>query len=338
MFFWSINPQLVAYDTVPWNPVFIPLGIIINWVILYQIIKKNSLLLWILLGLTSGIFLNMHFQYIFILIFVGSFIIFNNYKNRFKNWIKIIIAFFSFLITFTPLLLFDLRHNFLNIKLFINFFLNKENSLPADLTVWLPVLTNLIRPLIFTNNLLILKFFYIFILILTIFLIKNNNKRFLKCFFQSFLIVWLVFPVFFSLYGKRPPEYYFLFLIPFIFFTLINFFIKINKKILLFILLIILYIFNFNSLKTTINEDKFGLYYKDKAIKKLKLILKDKNKFNISFKVPIGANNGYNYLIDYYQIKQSRDFNDTLVEIDVPIRPNDIKVDNIGLKIPKELK
>ncbi len=51
----------------------------------------------------------------------------------------------------------------------------------------------------------------------------------------------------------------------------------------------------------------------------------------------LGLNSGFNYLIDYYQIKQTGNWKDPLVEIRIPPKENDVIIYNIGIKIPKEL-
>lgn len=338
MIFWLINHQLITYDIVPWNPIFIPMGVITCWYFIKQIIKKNKVIDWLLLGLSSGIFINMHFSFIFILIFNFLFIFFHSLKNNFKDWKKILVFLLSFVVIFIPLLLFDLRHNFLNSKLFFDFFFNKQSGTSADLLAWIPVFGNLVKPSMLINNNLAVVIFYVTILILMLYVTFKNKNIYTKLFFRNAIIVWLIFPIFFSLYGKRPSEYYFLFLMPFVFITIIIFFNTINKKYFLWLILGLLFIFNIKSLSLVTREDRFGLFYKDMAIKKLKSIVKNKNKLNISYKVPIGENNGYNYLIEYYQIRQSGDFNDPLLEIMVPSKPGNIKVGNIGLKIPKEFK
>lgn len=117
---------------------------------------------------------------------------------------------------------------------------------------------------------------------------------------------------------------------------LLNYGRKIKK--IFFLYLLIIFFINKNQLFSVINDDLSGLYYKDKAIKYIKKTIKDSKKFNISYKVPIGENNGYQYLIEYYDIKQSGNFNDSLIEIVSPPETNNIKFGAIGIKIPTELK
>lgn len=239
---------------------------------------------------------------------------------------------------FTPLLIFDLRHNFLNIKAFFSFFFFSDSNIEKDIYVWWEVFKNLLQPLLFyINSLLLTKIFYFFVLLVLIFLIKKE-RQFYKIFFLSSLLLWLIFPLFFSFYGKRPSEYYFVFLYPFIYLIFIRLFTLIKKKFILVVALLIFLTFKSNEINNSLKDDVFGLYYKNQVAKKLKELTLGK-KFNVSFSTPLGQNNGFSYFIDWYQIKQTGNFKDPLVEIRIPPKKEDIKINEaIGIKIPKELK
>jgi hypothetical protein len=122
LFLWNINDLLIGYDTIPWWPILIPLGVIITWYWLDRIERKNVFKDWFILGISLGFFLNMHFQFIFMvyysLVYLAIFVI---SKKKFI-WRNLAGLFTGFVLTFLPLVLFDLRHNFLNSKLFFNFF------------------------------------------------------------------------------------------------------------------------------------------------------------------------------------------------------------------------
>lgn len=336
LFLWSTNPLLIVYDTIPWWPVTIPLGVIIIWVALYYLYKKNSLINWITTGLTLGFFLNMHFQFIFIFFFSCLFLIIFLKNKKIFPFKKIVAFAFSFLITFTPLIIFDLRHNFLNINNLINFFFSKNGAVGNDRHVWLTVFSYFLQPLIFFRSITISKIFYFAIFLITIYLYKTK-KNFLKNFYLATIILWLSFPLFFILYGQRPSEYYFVFLYPFILIIITDFFLSVKQLPIIIVFGVLIFFINSKQIINNLQPNIFGLYYKDKAIKKLKKLTKNK-KFNVSFDTPLGVNSGYNYLIDLYNIKQTGNWNDPLVEIRIPPKKDDIRIQNIGIKIPQELK
>jgi hypothetical protein len=137
-------------------------------------------------------------------------------------------------------------------------------------------------------------------------------------------------------WGKRPAEYYFIFLYHFIYLTLINFFTKIKKSLILIFILIFIFFLTKENIFSTFKNNYFGFYYKEKVAKIIKKKTEGK-KFNISFDVPLGMNYGFNYFFDFYQIKQSGNFSDHLIEVRIPPKQNDIVLEKIGIKIPKEI-
>jgi hypothetical protein len=241
---------------------------------------------------------------------------------------------------FFPLFLFDLRHNFLNAKAFLNFFFGSEKALNKDFLIWWSIFGNLLKPIILFGdpfkNQWPAKFFYFLNLFILIFL-QKKEKGFKKNFFQSSLILWIFFPLAFIFWGKRPAEYYFIFLYPFIYLNLIDFFIVIKKPLILIFFLFVFLISTKENIFSDLKGDYFTFYYKEKTAQIIKKKVFDK-KFNISFDVPLGMNHGFNYFFDFYQIKQTSDFSDPLIEVRIPPKNNDIIIDKIGIKIPKELK
>jgi 4-amino-4-deoxy-L-arabinose transferase-like glycosyltransferase len=68
---WAVNPSFVSNDIISWNPVLVPLIVIITWYWcwLAQNQEKNKFA-WPLLGFTLGLGVNFHFQIIFLIPFV----------------------------------------------------------------------------------------------------------------------------------------------------------------------------------------------------------------------------------------------------------------------------
>jgi DNA-dependent RNA polymerase auxiliary subunit epsilon len=334
--FWTTNYLLIVYDITPWWPIFIPLGVIANWYCLNQLYKKNKEANWLWLGITNGFFNNMHFQFVFIFTFSLFFLTLYQLKLRKLEYKKTFLFLLGYVLMFSPLFLFDLRHQFLNTKNFINFFFGKEHSI-KDISAWWQVWGYFLKPLIITHQVILIKTFYFIFYFLFFFLIKKK-KGFYRIFYQALLFLWIIFPFAFSFYGKRPSEYYFIFLYPFIFIVIIDFFFVLKKQFTLILLFLLLIFYNWENNLHQLKTGQQSLYYKDLTAKKIKQML-DGKKFNISFSTPLGLNNGFKYLIDYYQIKQTGNFKDPLVEIRIPPRENDIKIsDDIGIKIPKELR
>ncbi len=333
LLFWSINPILVGYDTIPWWPVTIPLGVLLTWFSLKNIYDRNRYRDWIFLGGVSALFVNMHFQFVFIIVFSVLFLLLFLFKNKVGSG-KILSAAGSFALLFAPLLIFDIRHDFLNTKLFLGFFSQGLDTMPPDPNVWRTVFTNFLQPLLLIQNEYLMLAFYIFMVGVLI-LLTRTKKKFSHIFYTASLALWLIFPIVFIVYGKRPSEYYFTFLYPFIYIAIIDLFVSFRKYLVLYALVPLLIWGNLTAMQNTLIPNIFGLKQKDLAIQKLKQVTEGK-KFNVSFKVPIGGHTGYDYLINYYGIKQSGNWeDDPLVQIHVPADENDIQIGAIGIILPE---
>ncbi|MFA6081071.1 MAG: hypothetical protein WC741_01560 [Patescibacteria group bacterium] len=333
LLFWSINPIAARYDSVAWWPIFIPLGTLMVFFVLKKIFNDNRLTDWLILGILCGFFINMHVQFAFILFFVLiSIFLHQNVLINLKNKL---IFFIAFIIMFTPLIIFDFRHNFLNTKLLLSFFSKGIADVEPWFFNWTLPFKNVTQPIILTKNVLMIFFFYIAIAF-SQFLLYRKKRGYLKNFYLAAFILWMVFPLIFGIYGQRPSEYYFMFLYPFIYITLIEILLLYKKKLLIFIF-IILFIINLRPLFFNLQDDKYSLKFKDELIRKLTDRTKGK-KFNISFTTSVGSDAGFRYLIKYYKIHYTGDWKDPLVQIKIPANNKcRIKVNEMGVIIPKEL-
>lgn len=333
---WAINPLLIDYETTSWNPILIPLGISLVWYLLYLLTKKESLGKVLLLGFINGIFLNLHFQFIFITLFSIIFL-FLNQQKKITVFIKHMILFLvGISVTLLPLLLFDIRHDFLNTKLFLSFFVKDQTVRVTGPFSWIPVLTNLFQPLLIIKSPILTLGLYSLAAILFIILIKRSGG-FIRKFFISSFVMWIAYILVFMMYGKRPSEYYFLFVYPFLYIAFSEIMTRTFPRALMALVILVIFIMNASALQQRLSDNSFGLFYKDLVVQNLSKITQGR-QFNVSLNIPPGRNAGYPYLLDYYRVKQSGNNNDPLVEIDVPLQHSDIPFGNIGLKIPSELQ
>ncbi len=335
---WGINNGLAAYDVIPWWPIILPLGIVLTILVLKNIYENPNRGNYIYLGLLLGFFTNIHFQFLFLILFSFIFLILRYCQNKVFKIKNFLYLASSFLLTFIPILIFDLRNNFLNTKLFFAFFLEDNPGLVNDKNIWTVVFTNFLKPFIYFERVDYMWLFLFIIAGLVIYLI-NKNKAFSKNFYISFLIILILTPVIFYFYGTRPSEYYFLYLVPFIFIAIADFMLTINKKLLFVPLFVFFLSINNVALKKNLKPIPIGLYYKDKAVNTLKANINMSKKFNVTIDAPLGFHNGYKYLLDWYKIPQSGNFKDPLVQIKLPPEGVDVRInDGIGLIIPKELR
>lgn len=108
----ATNPFLILYSSFVWNPNFLPFISIIFAFILLDTKKKNFNKNIFVLGLLTGIGLLLHYQMVFVLpILFGYFL-----YNKLFSLKKIILFFCSLCIGLIPMILFELKHDFYNIR------------------------------------------------------------------------------------------------------------------------------------------------------------------------------------------------------------------------------
>lgn len=340
LFFWGFNPLILSYETNAWNPILIPIGIISLWQILSMIYRSpNVIRNWIFLGLNLGIFINIHFQYIFLILFTVFFIILSAKKTS-PNFKKMVIPFVAFIFTFAPLIIFDLRHNFLNLNLFINFFLPKNpNKFVFNTEMYNPIWTNIFPFLNLIKYGGIVVFIFYFFILALFFKLQKLSNGFNHFFFKSTLFVWIIFPLVFFLWKKLPSDYYYFFVYSFLWVAISTAIVKFyhKYKLFAFCFIFVFALFNVNPILRKLQTPNINLKNKDKAISKIKEIAQNK-PLNISFSVPLGMDVGYRYLIGYYKINLSGNWlKDPLVQIVIPPQKNNLKFGGVGVDIPVSL-
>ncbi|MFA5828011.1 MAG: glycosyltransferase family 39 protein [Candidatus Shapirobacteria bacterium] len=205
---------------------------------------------------------------------------------------QIILSLILSIIPLIPLIIFDLRHQFLNIKNLINFIsVSKNNDYPPYL---------FLRSYWRSINLLFIKIHYLIIVeriviitaALTSVFLQNNKK------YKIFIFSWLLTPILIlSFYRGNIPEYYYgssNIIIP----ILLSFLISkiLSAKLLTFfsVAFLTFQIINFPSTPT-------GITLKDKTEAVSFLINQNRDPiFNVSYDLPLGFDNGYAYLFRYF--------------------------------------
>lgn len=224
-----ISSTLVAFSFVlidlsrfSWNPNLLPLFSLIN---LYFFIKSLKTHRWYYFGLT-GAFLSFCLQlhYVFLFSLPGFFLIYLfsfkrnrvNLKTSILNFSILLTAFF---LSSSPLLIFDLRHNFLNTKNFLNLISQSRSDLTQKISNFLESFFALNQfSFNFEMNKLLAYSLIFFLSLLTIVFVKKEDS--LKYFLVT-LLFSLIFMSFFS--GKKHPHY-FASLYPLYFVIIANFF------------------------------------------------------------------------------------------------------------------
>ncbi len=338
--FWGVNFIMINYDIIAWWPVTIPIGVLATFYLLNKTTTTKQWYWWLLLGMNGGLYMNMHFQFIFILLFSVFFNIISFILQKKLNIKGIAIALAGFSIMFIPLVLFDIKNNFLNSSLFFNFFFGSGNESPVVTpTEWTDVLSIFLRPFVmiprsYTALYTSLAFYWI-LGIAMVFLGRWTKDTFQKAFYFASAALWVVVPVFFVVYAQKPPEYYFIFLLPFILITLVSLFQKYSLTWVLLPFVIVSAFANTSDIQNQLQDQRFGLAAKDRTVRYIKEHY-DPKTFTVSFNVDLGREPGFPYLLSHYGLTKHDLGDPKLPLIEIAIPPDDVTVklaDDIGLKV-----
>lgn len=126
----TFSSTLIEYSRFSWNPNLLPLFSLITFYVFTKAIQTKKLVFFILTGAFVSFAIQLHYLSLFLappmaIIFIVSLV--KNpkrLKTIFMNWGSM---FLSFLFFSLPLVIFDLRHNFLNSRNFIELFNTGEN-------------------------------------------------------------------------------------------------------------------------------------------------------------------------------------------------------------------
>lgn len=316
---WGLLPATISHDQIAWNPILIPLSF--SFLLLFLHYFRDDYRYYLLLGFFLGLTFHFHFQALFYSLFSLGYL----FYQKPKSFLKFLWLIPGFLLTFLPLLIFDLRHQWLNLQLFFNFFFGPTVT-ARSLFSFLPVWTNYIAQITGFNN-------SIFAIVFYFFLLAYGYSQRQRPFFIPLTLLIFLSPFAFMLYGHRPSEYYFNYLLPIIilYFSVIFSSINLNK----YAFLLIFFLLSFLSFKH-IRQNPTSLFYKDQIVKNTKNILGDKDIY-LTFSTPPGENNGFDYLIDYYHINRSQNPSRPNVRFIIPPDPSLPTFGNISLFIPAQI-
>ena len=267
---------------------YTPLIAITAFYICYQTI--NHKFNFPLAMLFAGFISNIHLVPISLVpIIILSFLL----SSKKPNLKEIFLGTLCFIIPFLPLVIFDFRHNFLNLSKILSMFFGQKD--PATTLIYKGVWLRS-----FWRSLNILGFFpqtfervfFLAVLITTPFFIKGNKNKIL-------ILIWILFPLLvLSQYKGATSEYYYgmiTSLIPFFFSLLFFKFIK-NKIITILLFLLIIFI----SVYLVSNQNIAKISLNDKiAIASYLTHQKQDQPFNLSYETGVGFDFGFDYLFTY---------------------------------------
>ena len=225
-FLFSISPVVIKYSNFIWNPNIMPFfRLLIIYFFLASFRSKKYKYL-IFASLSFVMVINSHYLGLALLPFLGIFWFFKLYKfiklksNQLKPFlINTGLAILVFLISLTPQVLFDIKHNGQNIKSLITFFTYRETTVNIKPYKAIPELPNLFnqvntRLLAGKNETVGVIITVIFTLALLITVLKTKDKKtslWIPLFWYLSGLVCL------ALYKQHIYDHYFAFLFPVVF-------------------------------------------------------------------------------------------------------------------------
>ncbi|NTU46140.1 hypothetical protein HGA88_00790 [Candidatus Roizmanbacteria bacterium] len=326
LLFLSTNFLQAGYDIIAWNPLFIPLSIFLTLFSLYRIHTYHLSRDLVLLGLLIGLSLSFHFQYVFLLPLIGI-VLLRAYKKGKHKLTAFLIVIGAFLITLLPLFIFDVRHQFINTKLLLSFF--TKHSEAKDIFAWIPVFTNSLEPLTIIKNTALTWVLYGGTLCASIFL-AFRLKGFQKSLFIGMSAIYVIFPLCFAFYGKRPSEYYFMFYYPLFYLTLVEIFFTTKQYLILVVISSVLIVLNFQTSMSRLQTSGYTLSQKIQAVQQIKTLMNGQ-KHQLGFSFPPGREDGFHYLIEYYQLPVAKEPEYPFIGINNPPKTGDIVVGPYGI-------
>lgn len=337
LFLWTINYILQDLETIAWSPLLIPTGVMLLWFLEDKLFKKpQETKLWLLTGVTAGFFINMHFQFVFILTQLGLFGLFLKLKNNKSSYKNIAVCMGAFATMFIPLLIFDLRNNFLNLRLFLNYFFKTDEIYNVRFYDWSFILSNMFQPYIFIKT-KAAGFIMLAGLVSAVLYLWRRSSGFRAIFYLSNGIMIAMSAVAFNILAVRPSEYYFIFLVPIFVIALVD--LALTRKLFYpLIALCTLYVVaNASTLEINLHSNMDSLQYKDQLINDVQKQVGSR-KFFIFFDGPPGSDGGFRYLIKIRKLNSSSDGKNPQIQVKSPAPDSKHAFGGYGVIIPEILK
>jgi len=248
-FLFAVSPVVIKYSNFIWNPNIMPFFALLFIYFFFEAIFHHQYKFFIYAALAFIMVINSHYLGLALLPLPGLYWIFllikfiHQKSKQLKPFlINSFFAFFVFLLSLIPQILFDIKHNGQNINALITFFTQRETTVnikPYKAIPELPFIFNQVNTDLIAGRQLLpgIIISSVFAALIIFFLIKNKAKN------QKFLIIlgWYIFGLIsLALYKQHIYAHYFGFLFPAVF-LLIAFLIYNYKYLGIPLMLLIVY-------------------------------------------------------------------------------------------------
>lgn len=229
--FLSFSSILIDFSRFSWNPNLLPLFTLLTVYFVIKSLKTNKWYFFALSGAFLSFSIQLHYLSLFlippiVILFTNELIVgFKQSNNEAMKQLKrYFISFMSFFFFSSPLIIFDLRHNFLNSKLFLALF---QSSGTSFLTKINSLFDSFYYLNLYSFNINLNKFFvYLLLSFLTIILFTLIKKR---SNLKTFIFIFLLTILGMSLYSGPKYPHYFVILYP-LYYIIISHFLVFPKE------------------------------------------------------------------------------------------------------------
>lgn len=224
--FFAISPVAIIYSRSSWNPNPMPFfSLLAIWGI-WQVWKNNKYKYLSIVAISMAFALQMHYLGLLLLPVLGIYWLLTlksiwNLKTQLSKFIfHSSFGVLEFLILMSPLVLFDLKHNFMNTKAFQVFFSDRQTTVnlnPARSDRFLPILNQVTSDMILSRQDTFTLFFGLAFVILGLyFFVKSKQKA-----AYGLVLTWLFFGFLgLSVYKQHVYAHYYGFIYPAIYLLL----------------------------------------------------------------------------------------------------------------------
>jgi len=329
-------------DRTVYNPILVPLIVLTFLFLIEKMWQKPKIyipLLWLLFGLS----LQIHF----ILIFLLFPLVYENWRfvlRHKKKYSKTyLISFLLFLLTFSALILFDLRHDFINTHAFIKFFFDRSEAVSSLANPMIRMQTLLVDatagygaliPELQKSRGIIFGLMLVSISLTGIWL--HTEKRVTKV----ALLTLIIFPLIsFAFYKRSITQYYFQ--ISWVSILVgcglwVDLLIKKNKYLEKFLIIFALLLV-FGRFQTLSKRYfAFNILEKNQVVNYILNNPRGEKDIFVSFKVPPGQDTGFRYLLklrgnEAQDPSPNKSHYSVLIPIDYKLDPPDVGVGEMGI-------
>ena len=310
--FLSFSSVLIDFSRFSWNPNLLPLFTLLTVYFVIKSLKTNKWYYFALSGAFISFSIQLHYLALFLIPPIGILLIATFIKKikqsnnlptgrqgetmkQLKNYLLML---FSFILFSSPLIVFDLRHQFLNSKLFLALFQSSGSTLLTKFDSFFDsfYFLNKFSLNVDLNRFLVYLLLFFLLLSLLTLIKKSSNLK-------TFLIFFLVTMLGMSLYSGPKHPHYFGLLYP-LYYIIISNFLVFSKEIgwekYLTIIFVIGFIFlNFQKYPYFINPPNNQISFAKKIAQKISDNI-TKKKFTVTALPEKYSDSTYRYFLEVW--------------------------------------